>query len=118
MTQVITAAMPVQRGLRMKKGADWRMTITAKEDDQVTPRDITGWDVILTIKDRPNGDQMIQLTIGDGIALTPASGRMDFEILSEGVDELEFSRATYDIIIIDANDDKTCPFYGDVELIP
>jgi hypothetical protein len=113
-TTVVNAPMPIRRDLRMKRGADFRMSIIAKEDDRVTIKDTTDWDVLMTFKDAPNGEQYLQLAIGSGITNTPAEGRLAFEITNVNVD---WTRAIYDIIIIDALGTRTCPFYGDVEVI-
>lgn len=118
MTATIRAEMPIERDLRMKHGADFRMTIFAKEDDRTTIKDTTDWEITMTLKERSNGRIYATLSNGAGITNTPAEGKIYFELPADTVDGYPFTRCYYDIIITDAGGDKTCPFYGTVEMLP
>jgi hypothetical protein len=123
MTQatVISGPMPLVHNLRMKRGADWRMRIYVKEDDRITIRVTTNWTAVMNIKSAGNGEIYTSLgivTTGTGIINTGASGLFTFQILAAAMDALDFSHAIYEIILTDVSGLKTCPFIGEVEMLP
>jgi len=118
MTTTITSRMPAQRDIIMTHGADWSLNLILKQNDRVTPKDLTDWDARMVIRDGTNGEVHKELTVGDGVTIIAAQGRIEFFLAATDVDALDFSRATYKIFITDNGGGATCPFEGDVELKP
>lgn len=120
-TQTITAALPISRNIRLKRRADWSMSLFMKQtNDRTQPLDTTGWTATMTIKSSPNGElyKTLSTDVNGGIVHTPAEGKMVFKIYKEEIALLDFSHAVYEILIVDNNTETTCPFIGDVEMIP
>ena len=59
----------------LAQGCKWEMTMEFEEDDQ--PKDLTGHTQALEIWTMGPGKQLVRLTIGSGLTLTAAAGRID-----------------------------------------
>jgi len=110
--------LPVRRDIEMKRGMDWNWTIKLRENDNVTVKNTTGFTMEMRIKSSSNGDLYKTLSIGSGIAHTPASGQFNLLVSYADVNEFEFTNAIYDLIVVDASANLLCYFYGNVKVIP
>jgi len=117
MAEIIRATPPVRRDTKFKRGADWHWTIKLKEANG-TAKDTTNYDMVMTIKSKANGETYDTLAVGAEITHTPGSGQFAIELLAATIDAYDFSTAVYDVIITDASSGKTCPFYGEITVIP
>ena len=118
MTTTIQGEMPIRLDWRMKQGADFSKTIELYEDDGVTPKNTTGYAMTMKVKSAPNGETYDTLTIGSEITHTPSAGRFVILRNAAAVDAYDWGNAIYDIIITDASNGKTCPFYGEIAMLP
>lgn len=115
---ILKEAMPIRRDTKMKQGADWHWTIKLKEADGVTAKNTAGYSMTMTIKSAPNGEVYDILTIASGkIVHTSASGQFNLNLTAAQIALYDFSSAYFDIIIVDAGNGNTCPFYGNIILI-
>ena len=117
MAETIRATPPIRRNTRFKRGADWHWTIKLKEANG-TAKDTTDYDMVMNIKSAANGETYDTLVVGTEITHTPASGQFALELLSTTIDAYDFSTAIFDVIITDASGGNTCPFYGEITVIP
>jgi hypothetical protein len=56
------------------KGVEWRRVITVTEEDTGDAVDLTGLDIVLTLKRRGSEAALVTVTDGDGITLQTQSG--------------------------------------------
>lgn len=85
--------------LDIKKGMDWNMTLTVKDDND-TPQDLTDYSAKMQMRQKYNGDVLATLqTSGSGIAITGAEGLITIEFDHETTEAWNFSKALYDLYI-------------------
>ena len=119
MTTVIRETPPIKHDFTWKQGSDWHATIKLKEDDRITAKDTTDYAMTMTIKSAPNGETYDTLTIGTGMIVhTPAGGQFNINRTAAQIAAYDFTSAVYDIIIEDASGGLTCPFYGEIVVLP
>ena len=118
MTTVIREIPPIRHDFTWKQGADWNVTIKLKEDDRVTVKVTTDYEMTMTIKSAQNGETYATLIIGTGIEHTPAAGQFNISRTAAEIAAYDFTAAVYDIIIEDDLGGKMCPFYGEIMVMP
>lgn len=99
MTEVIKQYL--EDDIILLSGGDWHETITAYEDDGVTPKDTTGWLMTMTIlKEFPNGKVYDTLeTDATRIVNTPANGQFNLNITKTEIEAYSFVNAVYRLTI-------------------
>jgi len=99
MTEVIKQFL--EDDIVLVRGGDWHETIIAYEDDEVTPKDTTGWLMTMTILKRfPNGEEFDNLTTdGTRIVNTPANGQFNLNLTKAEIEAYNFTAAVYRMTI-------------------
>lgn len=101
------------------RGADWIGTsFQLMEDDNITPKNTTGYTAEFIIYSSENGETYTTLTIaGGGIEHTPAQGLFNIVLTEAVIDTLDFKTANYKFIVTDSSDSPTCFFMGRLKVI-
>lgn len=111
--QVIVTELPMRWDQKAQRRADWTMTIQLLEDDQVTPKNTTGYGMTVYIRAAPNGALYDQLEVGSEITHNPGQGLFTVRVPAATIGAYTFSRAVYDVQLTDNSGGKIVPFYGD-----
>lgn len=95
MTEIIRQYL--RDDIEIVRGGDWHETVLVYEDDEVTPKDTTGWSMTRTIqKSYPNGEVYDTLTIANGkIVHTPANGQFNLNLTAAQIAAYDFTAAVY-----------------------
>lgn len=93
-------------------GADWHWSFQLFEDDNVTPLDTTSWVCHIYLMESENGEQYDDLTNGDGITMTAATGLFNVDISDTTIDTYDFKSCIFKVIMTDDTGDKTPYFLG------
>lgn len=115
MTFIPTTAVYCE--LTLQQGADWYLNLKLKNNDG-SPRDLTGYDVLAQIRQSVQGGVEIELTSTGGtpnIVITPATGLIACHLGFATTSALKFLEGVYDLWLIytvPAPDVKTCLLYG------
>lgn len=112
--QVIVTELPMRWDQKMQRRSDFTMTIQYLEDDEVTPKNTTGYSMSIFIRAAPNGELYDELQVGAEITHTPAEGLFTVRVPAATVDGYKFSRAVYDVQVTDNAGAKSVPFTGDI----
>lgn len=101
------------------KGADWIGTaFQLMEDDNITPKNTTGYTVEFIIYSSENGEVYTTLTIaGGGVDHTPAQGLFNILLTEAAIDALDFKTANYKFVVTDSGGGSTCFFMGRLKVI-
>ena len=117
MTQIIETSLPYRYDRKVKSGSDLSWLLEFKENDAVTPKDTTGWELTLTISAGGNGEVYDTKTDADPeITHTPASGKFSITIPAAQVDAYDFSTAYYEISIYDGVSETSVFIIGDMRV--
>lgn len=82
--------------IELVRGGDWHETILFYEDDGVTPKDVTDWDMEFVIQKSPNGLVFDLLSVANGrIIPTPLNGQFNLSLSAAEVDGYDFTSAVY-----------------------
>jgi len=83
------------------RGGDWHETVLFYEDDEVTPKDTTGWEMTMLIqKSYPNGETYDTLTVANGkIEATPLNGQFNLNLTVAEIEAYDFTAGVYRMIV-------------------
>jgi hypothetical protein len=110
-------SLPLVQDITLVQGGDWHETINLFEDDQVTPKDTTGYTAEMTIFSSPNGETYDTLTIANGkITHTPASGQFNLDLTAAQIAEYDFTSAQRKFIITTDTGGKVPLIIGSVQV--
>lgn len=114
-TRIEDEEFPVEHDMPpIVRGSDWiGFSFQEMEDDNVTPRDTTGYDAEMIIAEEGwNGSIYKTLTVGAGITHTASQGLFNFELSKADIDLFDWRTAVYKIIITDSGGGLTAYFMG------
>jgi hypothetical protein len=82
------------------QGDTWSLNLTYTEPDGITVIDLTGYSVVMQVRDKPDGKILCaDLSIGNGITIdNPQSGIMDIIVTPEQTKKFVFPRSAYQIL--------------------
>jgi len=90
-----------QTNFIIKKGATWPKTIIYT-DSEGTPVPLTNYTVVMDIKERLDSTSpILQLSIGSGITVTPAEGKIEIKITDAQTSAITITEGVYDLKITD-----------------
>lgn len=99
-------------------GGDWHETVNVFEDDEVTPKDTTGWSMTKTIFSTTNGEVYDTLTVANGkVTHTPASGQFNFDLTEATISAYEFKNAMYRDVVTYADGTKQTWRIGTIKVV-
>lgn len=93
-------AKPAVYNIFIRKEADWDLDLLYK-DSAGNPIDNTSWSAWLTIREKHEGDETIQLTEADGISLGGADGTIVCELTNAQTAALGISKGVWDLLLED-----------------
>jgi hypothetical protein len=92
----------VRQDFNIKKNATWDWYFIVKDDDTLEVVDITGYTATLQAREeRGTGSAVIDLSVGSGITITGASGKVAIEMTPVQTAALTFESAWYDLLLTD-----------------
>jgi len=102
----------------MIKGADWEaLAFQLMENDNVTPKDVTGYTATLTLMADWNGEVYDTLVVGAGITISAASGLFNISRTKEQIDAYDFQRALYKFIVTNDSGGREGWFIGTQQIV-
>ena len=107
-----------------KQGVDWTRVIEFKTAGVATP--LTDYHARMTIRDEPSISGAELLSINDVthtangslITIVAATGLVSLFISDEDTDSFTWTKAYYDLKLIDASAKESVPLYGELRVIP
>lgn len=94
--------------------ADWHFAFQLMDDD-VNPSNTSGYTCAITISAGQNGEVYDELSIGDGITMTAATGLFAVDLDDEVVDTYDWQTAEFLVIVTDNLGGKTPYFLGQLK---
>lgn len=115
-TRIEDEEYPIEHDMpSMVRGSDWiGFAFQIMEDDNVTPKNTTGYDaeMIITEEGWNAATPYATLTVGSGITHTASQGLFNFSIAKATIDTFDWRTAVYKINITDSGGGITPYFMG------
>lgn len=109
----MTDRVPTYNWQKIHQGADWSAEIIVKDGNR-NVMDITGWTAKMQVRERPGSPLLMELsTENGGIVITGASGSIGFVMTDDQAELLQFSKAKYDLRVIDGSGNVAYLIKGD-----
>lgn len=108
--------VPIYNPESFMQGDTWTMTVDV-QDNNGAPVNLTGYTATYELRERAGSASLLKLTVGSGITITPASGRVALAITATQSAALTFNRAKVQLKIISGGGVVQTLFYGDQEVI-
>lgn len=107
-----------KKNFEVDQNTTFKFQIQYKEDDEVTPINLTGATAKMQVRDTAGGTKLaFTLTSpSGGIVIDGSTGTLDFTVTPTQTNKLFYPKSAYDVMIIDSNGNKTKLLEGFITL--
>lgn len=110
--------VPARYNLTVYQGATFYQRITFSVDGAI--QDVTGYDVSLEVKTRPDGTELITLDTDThgGVSLGGTAGTIDFFIPASTTETFTWTTGFYELFVTDLSPRTDVLLFGGFKVIP
>ncbi len=92
--------MAAKYNIKVEQGETWRRRLVVKSKKTMRPVNLTGYAALMQVRATKTSEEVLmELTVGQGIAITPQLGAIDLEITIPMTLPLPFAAGVYDLMV-------------------